>query len=60
MTISSLTPVEEKYSSVKQLIGRVVDTISEWARKQHYFASDEARYVTGQVLGVDGGIVMGS
>jgi 3-oxoacyl-[acyl-carrier protein] reductase len=25
-----------------------------------YFASDEARYVTGQVLGVDGGIVMGS
>ena len=25
-----------------------------------YFASDEARYVTGQVLGVDGGMVMGS
>jgi len=25
-----------------------------------YFASDEARYVTGQVLGVDGGIMMGS
>ena len=25
-----------------------------------YFASAEARYVTGQVLGVDGGIVMGS
>jgi 3-oxoacyl-[acyl-carrier protein] reductase len=25
-----------------------------------YFASDEARYVTGQVLGVDGGIVMGA
>jgi NAD(P)-dependent dehydrogenase (short-subunit alcohol dehydrogenase family) len=25
-----------------------------------YFAADEARYVTGQVLGVDGGIVMGS
>ncbi len=25
-----------------------------------YFASDEARYVTGQVLGVDGGMMMGS
>jgi 3-oxoacyl-[acyl-carrier protein] reductase len=25
-----------------------------------YFASDEARYVTGQVMGVDGGMVMGS
>ncbi len=25
-----------------------------------YFASDEARYVTGQVLGVDGGMAMGS
>ena len=25
-----------------------------------YFASDEARYVTGQVLGIDGGMVMGT
>jgi 3-oxoacyl-[acyl-carrier protein] reductase len=25
-----------------------------------YFASDEARYVTGQVLGIDGGMMMGS
>jgi ribonucleoside-diphosphate reductase alpha chain len=32
----------EREHSVKQLIGRVVDTISEWARKQKYFASDEA------------------
>jgi ribonucleoside-diphosphate reductase alpha chain len=32
----------ERERSVKQLIGRVVDTISEWARKQKYFASDEA------------------
>jgi len=33
------TPEREK--SVKQLIGRVVDTITEWARKQKYFASDD-------------------
>src|SRR3990170_2087158 len=34
------TPERER--SVKQLIGRVVDTITEWARKQQYFASEEA------------------
>jgi ribonucleoside-diphosphate reductase alpha chain len=28
--------------SVKQLIGRVVDTITEWARRQQYFASTAA------------------
>src|SRR5438552_13051926 len=28
--------------SVKQLIGRVVDTITMWARDQHYFASEDA------------------
>jgi ribonucleoside-diphosphate reductase alpha chain len=33
------TPEREK--SVKQLIGRVVDTITEWAKKQKYFASDD-------------------
>jgi ribonucleoside-diphosphate reductase alpha chain len=33
------TPDREK--SVKQLVGRVVDTISEWAKKQKYFASDD-------------------
>jgi ribonucleoside-diphosphate reductase alpha chain len=32
----------DRERSVKQLIARVVDTISEWARKQKYFASDEA------------------
>jgi len=33
------TPERER--SVKQLIGRVVDTITEWARKQKYFASED-------------------
>jgi len=33
------TPERER--SVKQLIGRVVDTITLWARKQKYFASEE-------------------
>src|SRR5688572_33317570 len=33
------TPDRER--SVKQLIGRVVDTITEWARKDKYFAADE-------------------
>src|SRR4029079_8734083 len=32
------TPERER--SVKQLIGRVVDTITEWGRKDGYFASD--------------------
>jgi ribonucleoside-diphosphate reductase alpha chain len=31
----------ERERSVKQLIGRVVDTITGWAKKQSYFASDE-------------------
>jgi ribonucleoside-diphosphate reductase alpha chain len=33
------TPERER--SVKQLIGRVVDTITAWAVKQQYFASDD-------------------
>ncbi len=32
------TPERER--SVRQLIGRVVDTIVGWARRQHYFASE--------------------
>jgi ribonucleoside-diphosphate reductase alpha chain len=31
----------ERERSVKQLIGRVVDTITAWARKQSYFASED-------------------
>jgi ribonucleoside-diphosphate reductase alpha chain len=34
------TPERER--SVKQLIGRVVDTITAWARAQRYFASEDA------------------
>jgi ribonucleoside-diphosphate reductase alpha chain len=34
------TPERER--SVKQLIGRVVDTITGWARTQKYFASEDA------------------
>jgi ribonucleoside-diphosphate reductase alpha chain len=30
----------ERERSVKQLIGRVVDTITMWAKRQHYFRSD--------------------
>jgi ribonucleoside-diphosphate reductase alpha chain len=33
------TPDRER--SVKQLVGRVVDTITAWARNQHYFASED-------------------
>ena len=33
------TPERER--SVKQLIGRVVDTITGWASRQHYFVSDD-------------------
>jgi ribonucleoside-diphosphate reductase alpha chain len=33
------TPQREK--SIKQLVGRVVDTIAGWARKQRYFASED-------------------
>jgi ribonucleoside-diphosphate reductase alpha chain len=34
------TGATEREWSVRQLIGRVVDTIAGWAREQHYFASD--------------------
>jgi ribonucleoside-diphosphate reductase alpha chain len=32
----------ERERSVKQLIGRVVDAVTRWAREQHYFASEDA------------------
>ncbi len=32
---------QQRERSVRQLIGRVVDTITEWARKDRYFAGDE-------------------
>src|SRR5258705_392411 len=32
----------EREHSVRQLIGRVVNTITGWARDQHYFASEDA------------------
>jgi ribonucleoside-diphosphate reductase alpha chain len=32
----------ERERSVKQLISRVVDSITRWAREQHYFASEDA------------------
>jgi len=35
-------------------------TVEDVAAAAVYFASDEARYITGQVIGVDGGMVMGT
>src|SRR5918993_1201405 len=42
------TPERER--SVKQLIGRVVDTITGWARADRYFASEEALQAFGHEL----------
>jgi 3-oxoacyl-[acyl-carrier protein] reductase len=37
-----------------------IGSVEDVAAAAVYFASDDARYVTGQVLGVDGGMMMGS
>ena len=37
-----------------------IGSVEDVAAATVYFASDESRYVTGQVLGVDGGMMMGS
>ena len=37
-----------------------IGAVEDVAAAAVYFASDEARYVTGQVLGIDGGMMMGS
>ncbi|MGZ5353520.1 MAG: vitamin B12-dependent ribonucleotide reductase [Actinomycetota bacterium] len=42
------TPQRE--SSVRQLVGRVVDTITGWGRKEGYFASDEDAQVFAEEL----------
>jgi 3-oxoacyl-[acyl-carrier protein] reductase len=37
-----------------------IGSVEDVAAAAVYFASDESRYITGQVLGVDGGMMMGS
>jgi 3-oxoacyl-[acyl-carrier protein] reductase len=56
---ADLPPAATEALTAMTPLGYVGD-VEDVAAAAIYFASDEARYVTGQVLGVDGGIVMGS
>jgi NAD(P)-dependent dehydrogenase (short-subunit alcohol dehydrogenase family) len=39
-------------------MGRLGDPVTEVAPAALFLASDEARYITGQTLGVDGGVFL--
>jgi 3-oxoacyl-[acyl-carrier protein] reductase len=56
---ADLSPVASEALTSLTPLG-YVGSVDDVAAAAVYLASDEAGYVTGQVLGVDGGIVMGS
>ena len=57
--IADLPPAASEALTALTPLG-YIGSVEDVAAAAVYLASDEARYVTGQVLGVDGGIVMGS